>query len=84
MNAKEAYRVLGLRPQHSEEVAKKHYKRLLRSTHPDLGGSTESFLRVQEAWAFLNRLPQPFGHSSELYLCHLSLFDYGLAPVPIT
>jgi len=44
------YEVLGVDPRVDDEELKKAYRRRLRETHPDTGGSAGEFRRVQEAW----------------------------------
>ena len=44
------YEVLGVNPTASEEDLRRAYRRLLRRTHPDVGGSAEQFHAVQIAW----------------------------------
>jgi hypothetical protein len=44
------YEVLGVSPAASQDDLRKAYRRLARMTHPDLGGSPETFRRVQLAW----------------------------------
>ena len=44
------YEVLGVSPTVDGDELRKAYRRLLRQTHPDVGGSAERFHAVQEAW----------------------------------
>lgn len=44
------YQVLGVPASASEEDLRRAYRRLLRETHPDTGGSAERFTAVQVAW----------------------------------
>ncbi|MEO6200652.1 MAG: DnaJ domain-containing protein [Cryobacterium sp.] len=44
------YEVLGVSPTASQEELRRAYRRLLRRTHPDVGGSAEQFHAVQIAW----------------------------------
>ena len=50
----EAYRLLGLAPEASDEERKRAYRKALRTAHPDHGGTAEQFARVQEAWEALS------------------------------
>lgn len=45
------YELLGVDPRASDEELKRAYRRRLRETHPDTGGSASEFRAVQEAWA---------------------------------
>ena len=49
MKYSEALGILGLREGASAEDIKKAGRRALRKAHPDLGGSSEEFIRVQQA-----------------------------------
>jgi len=44
------YEVLGVDPRVDDDELKRAYRRRLRETHPDTGGSATEFRRVQEAW----------------------------------
>ncbi|MGA1838720.1 DnaJ domain-containing protein [Herbiconiux sp. 11R-BC] len=44
------YEVLGVPPTVSHEELRRAYRRLLRETHPDTGGSASRFVAVQHAW----------------------------------
>lgn len=44
------YEVLGVAPTASDDDLKKAYRRRLREAHPDTGGSSAEFDRVQQAW----------------------------------
>ncbi|TFB49510.1 J domain-containing protein [Cryobacterium tagatosivorans] len=44
------YEVLGVSPTASQDELRRAYRRLLRHTHPDVGGSAERFHAVQIAW----------------------------------
>ena len=63
------YEVLGVDPRASDDELKRAYRKRLRETHPDTGGSAEEFRAVQEAWerigtpearAAFNRQRSPF------------------------
>ncbi len=49
--AKTPYEVLGVAPDASQSELRRAYRRLLRQTHPDTGGSTARFTAVQQAWS---------------------------------
>ncbi|WP_423923959.1 DnaJ domain-containing protein [Frigoribacterium sp. 2-23] len=44
------YEVLGVPATASDDELRRAYRRLAREAHPDLGGSAESFRRLQQAW----------------------------------
>ncbi|MGN6762303.1 MAG: DnaJ domain-containing protein [Leifsonia sp.] len=44
------YEVLGVRPDVSHDDLRRTYRRLLRETHPDTGGTAAAFQAVQQAW----------------------------------
>jgi len=44
------YEVLGVRATASHVELRRAYRRMLRETHPDTGGSAERFVAVQRAW----------------------------------
>ncbi|MGC0141677.1 J domain-containing protein [Pseudactinotalea sp. Z1732] len=46
-----AYEVLGVSAQASDAELKRAYRRMMRQSHPDLGGDPEVFAAVQAAWA---------------------------------
>ncbi|RLC35044.1 hypothetical protein DRH14_01700 [Candidatus Shapirobacteria bacterium] len=50
MNLEEAYEILGLKPGASREEVKKKYYELVRRKHPDAGGSSEEFAKINEAY----------------------------------
>lgn len=47
------YQVLGVDPGASEEELKRAFRRRLRETHPDAGGSAAEFTAVQHAWTLV-------------------------------
>lgn len=48
--ASNPYEVLGVAPTASDDELKRAYRRRLREAHPDTGGSSAEFDRVQQAW----------------------------------
>jgi hypothetical protein len=52
-HARDAYDVLGVASTATDAELKRAYRRLVRQTHPDLGGETTSFHLVSEAWLVL-------------------------------
>jgi hypothetical protein len=49
-SAKTPYEVLGVESSVSDEELRRAYRRLLRQTHPDVGGTAARFQAVQTAW----------------------------------
>lgn len=47
------YEVLGVRPDVSHDDLRRAYRRLLRETHPDTGGTAAAFQAVQQAWGLV-------------------------------
>ena len=47
------YEVLGVRPDATHDELRRAYRRLLRETHPDTGGTAAAFQAVQEAWELI-------------------------------
>ncbi|GAA1454227.1 DnaJ domain-containing protein [Nesterenkonia lacusekhoensis] len=47
------YSVLGVDPDADQKTIRAAYRRRMRQTHPDQGGSAEEFHRVQQAWEAL-------------------------------
>ncbi|MDN4595796.1 J domain-containing protein [Leifsonia virtsii] len=47
------YEVLGVRPDAPLDELRRAYRRLLRETHPDTGGTAAAFQAVQEAWELI-------------------------------
>jgi curved DNA-binding protein CbpA len=52
------YDVLGVPPTATDEELRTAYRRCVRSTHPDHGGSAEEFREVQAAWELLRDAEQ--------------------------
>jgi hypothetical protein len=48
--ASNPYEVLGVAPNASDDELKRAYRKRLREAHPDTGGSSAEFDRVQQAW----------------------------------
>ena len=53
MSKRDYYEVLGVGKSTSAQDIKKAYRRLVKQHHPDLGGSTEDFHKISEAYQFL-------------------------------
>lgn len=47
------YEVLGVRPDVGHDELRRAYRRLLRETHPDTGGTAAAFQAVQQAWELI-------------------------------
>jgi len=50
---REALRLLGLEAGASRDLIKRTYRRLAKNHHPDLGGDSEAFLRLDAAYRLL-------------------------------
>jgi len=59
---KNPYEILGVSESASFREIKSAYKRKARETHPDRGGSSEAFKRVDEAWRTLKNEHPRKGH----------------------
>lgn len=63
------YRVLGIKPNATEDEVKKAYKKMSMKHHPDRGGNHDDFVRVQQAYNQIKNpepepeYPQGFGPS---------------------
>lgn len=57
LNADEAYLTLGLEMDASWQTINKRYRSLVQNQHPDKGGNTERFLKIQRAY---DQLKQKF------------------------
>ncbi len=66
MSAQDHYRVLGVSASAQSEELKRAYRRMLRASHPDLGGSPERFRVVQDAWLVLGNPQRRADYDSEL------------------
>lgn len=53
MTSDQCYSALGLSPGCHEEQIKQAYRKLAKVNHPDLGGSTEKFVKIQKAYESL-------------------------------
>ena len=49
-------KILNIEKNHSEATLKEAYHKKVLETHPDKGGKTEDFIKVNEAYKFLNSL----------------------------
>ena len=49
-------KVLNIERFHTEKALKAAYHKKVLETHPDKGGKTEDFIKVNEAYKFLNSL----------------------------
>lgn len=58
MDVETAFKTLGAPVGASEEVLAACYRRAVKRSHPDHGGSSTHFLRVQAAWEQLRGRPQ--------------------------
>lgn len=58
MNAKEAYKVLGVNSDTSFEKIKEKYHKLLLKHHPDKGGNSEIFCKINEAFKVIQNKPE--------------------------
>lgn len=60
----------------SRSEVKKAYRKLTRTTHPDLGGSAEEFRKVQEAWETLSHNKKREAYDHKLFI--------GTSPVDLS
>jgi hypothetical protein len=66
MPARDPYEILGLTPGASLDELKAAYRRLSKTAHPDLGGSTEAQVELNTAYAYiLNELKQGFAQQQQ-------------------
>ncbi len=56
-NAPDPFTILGISRNASPEEIRRAYRRKVRETHPDQGGSPEEFRKVQTAYECLRRVP---------------------------
>ncbi|WP_312179514.1 J domain-containing protein [Arthrobacter sp.] len=64
--AKTLYQVLGVTPSATAEQIRSAYRRAARETHPDHGGSSESFHQVSEAYQVLSNADQRAAYDRRL------------------
>lgn len=50
MNIQQAFAILNVPENSDMETVKRRYKQLARKTHPDLGGNSEDFMAIKEAY----------------------------------
>jgi curved DNA-binding protein CbpA len=62
MNSSECFNLLGLTPGSSEERIKQAFRKMAKTHHPDLGGSSEKFVKIQQAYEQL--MDQSFRNGS--------------------
>jgi hypothetical protein len=58
------YEVLGVAPTASDDDLKRAYRRRLRQAHPDTGGSSLEFARLQQAWQRVGTPSARFAYDS--------------------
>lgn len=51
---KTLYEILGVKPDFTEEQLKKAHRKKVKKHHPDVGGDTENFTKIQEAYEILS------------------------------
>jgi len=82
MTISESLNILNLRVNFTDDDLRKAYKKKCAETHPDNGGSTSDFSKVQSAYNVLkkekaNAQPQ-FGRAYSYKVVHDSLFSIRL------
>lgn len=77
---KDPYKVLGSERGDSTESIKKRYLKLSRQHHPDLGGSHETYVEIQQAYQLItNDLYEPRVEVPVVYrIRHKTLFTYRM------
>lgn len=74
MNLNEANQILGITDEDTQESIKKKYHKLIMLAHPDKGGSTNDFIKINKAWSVVNdpnEPSQPFEFSMPVNLADL-------------
>lgn len=55
MTLDEAYKILGVSYEDSEDIIKKKYKEMVKKNHPDLGGDEKKFKSIKEAYETIQK-----------------------------
>lgn len=72
------YNVLGVPYGADIGVCKKAYKRLCKIHHPDVGGDSQKFIQVQEAWKQISTGSfTPVKPRQKTVLTHNDLFSFS-------
>ena len=50
------YNIFGLKRSASDDDMKQAYRKAVLKTHPDHGGTSESFIKVREAWEYFSKI----------------------------
>jgi len=74
------YTILGVETNAPLDKCKKAYRRLAAKYHPDSGGDTEMFQKVNKAWEDIQRgnfvEEQPIVRKPKSHVTHTSMFTY--------
>lgn len=76
------YEVLGVSSSASDEELRRAYRRLLRHSHPDVGGSASQFHAVQAAWERIGSPESRASYDQQRYVQTEPVASEGARPAP--